>query len=231
MAWRAALEARLESSEQIDRLHALRAPRRRRRRASRILSTAHLTCISNRSNLLFRCCPRAWRGIGFADTSLDAPDDIAEPGEELPVGTKKLITIGDRATVIFVGQIRARRVVYLPKALRRRRTFAPVSGAGKNLGNKNPLALTQGMRLHIRPFSNQRMANNTQKSPKAKVFGTWPRRQGRSESGKDKDCDEKELRREKAGSTGREEARSPRNLLKATLHLHHPQTHGGALAL
>ena len=40
----------------------------------------------------------------FADTSLPAPADIVEPGEELPVSAKKPISIADRATVILVGK-------------------------------------------------------------------------------------------------------------------------------
>jgi hypothetical protein len=44
----------------------------------------------------------AWRR--FADTSLPAPDDIAEPGEEVPLTGKKLLSISDRTTVIFVGR-------------------------------------------------------------------------------------------------------------------------------
>ncbi|HEY6676528.1 MAG TPA: glycogen debranching protein GlgX [Terrimicrobium sp.] len=40
----------------------------------------------------------------FADTSLPAPADIVEPGEELPVIAKKPISIADRTTAIFVGK-------------------------------------------------------------------------------------------------------------------------------
>ena len=40
----------------------------------------------------------------FADTSLPAPADIVEPGEELPVIAKKPIPIADRTTAIFVGK-------------------------------------------------------------------------------------------------------------------------------
>ena len=39
-----------------------------------------------------------------ADTSLPAPADIVEPGEELPVIAKKPISIADRTTAIFVGK-------------------------------------------------------------------------------------------------------------------------------
>jgi hypothetical protein len=40
----------------------------------------------------------------FADTSLAAPADIAEPGAELPIVAKKPISVADRTTVIFIGR-------------------------------------------------------------------------------------------------------------------------------
>jgi hypothetical protein len=40
----------------------------------------------------------------FADTSLPAPADIVEPGQELPVIGKKPIPMADRTTAIFVGK-------------------------------------------------------------------------------------------------------------------------------
>ena len=40
----------------------------------------------------------------FVDTSLDVPDDIAEPGAEVQMGTKKSLAIGDRATIILIGR-------------------------------------------------------------------------------------------------------------------------------
>jgi hypothetical protein len=40
----------------------------------------------------------------FADTSRDAPNDIREPGEEVPLEGRKVLTVGDHATVILVGR-------------------------------------------------------------------------------------------------------------------------------
>ena len=48
--------------------------------------------------------PKGMAWYRFADTSLDAPDDIAAPGADVPLSGKKVLTIGDRTTVILVGR-------------------------------------------------------------------------------------------------------------------------------
>ena len=48
--------------------------------------------------------PKGMAWHRFADTSLDAPNDIREPGEEVPLEGRKVLTVGDRAMVILVGR-------------------------------------------------------------------------------------------------------------------------------
>jgi hypothetical protein len=48
--------------------------------------------------------PKGMAWYRFVDTALDAPDDMAEPGAEVPLGTKKSVAIGDRATIILIGR-------------------------------------------------------------------------------------------------------------------------------
>ena len=48
--------------------------------------------------------PKGMAWYRFVDTSLDAPDDIAEPGAEVQMGPKKSLAIGDRATIILIGR-------------------------------------------------------------------------------------------------------------------------------
>ncbi len=76
-----------------------------RRSADRpISSTAPSTCTDEPLEFTLPVLPKGMTWHRFADTSLSAPADVAEPGEEIPVVGKKPITVADRTTVIYIGR-------------------------------------------------------------------------------------------------------------------------------
>jgi glycogen operon protein len=48
--------------------------------------------------------PKGMEWYRVADTSLAAPEDIAEPGAEVHLAGKKVLTVNDRTTVILIGR-------------------------------------------------------------------------------------------------------------------------------
>ena len=45
-----------------------------------------------------------WRWVRVVDTSLESPDDIAEPGQERPLSNSRRYSVGPRSTVVLLGQ-------------------------------------------------------------------------------------------------------------------------------
>ena len=45
-----------------------------------------------------------WRWVRIVDTSLAAPDDIAEPGSEVELADSRRYAVAARSTVVLLGQ-------------------------------------------------------------------------------------------------------------------------------
>jgi isoamylase len=45
-----------------------------------------------------------WRWVRVVDTNFDAPDDIAEPGQERPLSAPRHYMVGPRSTIVLMGQ-------------------------------------------------------------------------------------------------------------------------------